>query len=177
MPVRLDADGIYYLSFLFRREGPQADPLNALAVLLRTTDEVEREQREQEDPRLRLNVGIGGPNEAFTHLQKIGVRTPLPLSYGTTYLLTAKIVAGGAGKPAQVFLRVYGPDDAIGREEPGSWTVAGPSFQSNLVFDWLEVHVNSKTRQTIDELRLGTTWASVTAPWVAPPGPRNEVKP
>jgi ferric-dicitrate binding protein FerR (iron transport regulator) len=176
-PVRLDADGIYYLSFLFRREGPPADPLNALAVLLRTTDELEREQRNQEDPRLRLNVGIGGPNEAFTHLQKIGVRTPLPLSYGTTYLLAAKIVAGGEGKPAQVFLRVYGPDDAVGREEPGSWTVAGPSFQSNLVFDWLEVHVNSKTRQTIDEIRLGTTWASVTAPWVGPPGPRNEAKP
>jgi hypothetical protein len=34
------------------------------------------------------------------------------------------------------------------------------------VFDWLEVHINSKTRQTIDEIRLGTTWSSVTAPWV-----------
>jgi hypothetical protein len=176
-PVRLDVEGIYYLSFLFRRQGPPADPLNALAILFRTSDELERELRNQEDPRLRLNVGVGGPNEAFTHLQKIGVRTPLPLNYGTTYLLAAKIVAGGAGKPAQVFLRVYGPDEPVGREEPGTWTVAGPSFHSDLVFDWLEVHVNSKTRQTIDEVRLGTTWASIAAPWTGPPEAPNEAKP
>jgi hypothetical protein len=90
-------------------------------------------------------------------------------------LLCAKIVAGGPDKPTQVFLRVYGPDDPVWREEPGSWTVVGPSFQSDLVFDWLEVHVNSKTRQTIDEIRLGTTWASVAGPWSAPA--KSEVKP
>jgi hypothetical protein len=177
VPVRLDAEGIYYLSYLFRRDGPSADPINAVAILLRTSEELEREQRNQGDARLRLNVGVGGPNEAFTHLQKIGVRTPLPLSYGTTYLLAAKIVAGGAGRPAQVFLRVYGPDDVVDRDEPGSWTVAGPSFQTNLVFDWLEVHANSKTRQAIDEVRLGTTWASVAAPWVGPPQQKNELRP
>jgi hypothetical protein len=43
--------------------------------------------------------------------------------------------------------------------------VVGPAFESDLVFDWLEVHINSKTRQTIDEVRLGTTWSSVAAPW------------
>src|SRR5205807_10444363 len=89
-PVRLDADGVYYLSFLFRRHGPAADPINAVAVLFWTADDF-REQRE--DPRLRLNVGVGGANELFTHLQKVGSRTPLPLADGETYLLVAKIVA------------------------------------------------------------------------------------
>jgi hypothetical protein len=158
-PVRLDTDAVYYLSFLFRREGPPADPLNAVAVLFRTTAELKKE-----DPRLRLNVGIGGANELFTHLQRVGSRTPVPLSYGKTYLLVAKIAASAAN-PDQVFMRVYGADDPIDRDEPGSWTVIGPPFQSNLVFDWLEVHINSRTRQTLDEIRLGTTWASVTAPW------------
>jgi hypothetical protein len=158
-PVRLDVDAVYYLSFLFRREGPPADPLNAVAVLFRTTDELKKE-----DARLRLNVGIGGANELFTHLQRVGSRTPVPLSYGKSYLLVAKIAASAAS-PDQVFMRVYGAEDPIDRDEPGSWTVIGPPLQSDLVFDWLEVHINSRTRQALDEIRLGTTWASVAAPW------------
>jgi hypothetical protein len=176
-PVRLDTDGVYYLSFLFRRQGPPADPLNALAVLLRTTDELDRELRkERADPQQRLNIGVGGANQLFTHLQGVGSRTPLPLSYGTTYLLVAKIVAGRS-KPDQVFMRVYGPEEPIEREEPGSWSVLGQPLESDLVFDWLEVHINSKTRQTIDEVRLGTTWASVTAPWTDVATAKSEGKP
>jgi hypothetical protein len=158
-PIRLDTDGVYYLSFLFRQEGPPADPINAVAILFRTSDELKHE-----DSSLRLNIGVGGANQLFTHLQKVGSRTSLPLSYGVTYLLVAKIVAGGSN-PDQVFMRVYAPGEPIERQEPGRWSDTGPPFQSDLVFDWLEVHVNSKTRQTIDEIRLGTTWSSVTAPW------------
>jgi hypothetical protein len=161
-PVRLDSDGVYYLSFLFRRHGPPADPLNAVAVLLRTTEEIRKE-----DSLKRLNVGVGGVNQLFTHLNRVGSRTPLPLSNGVTYLLVAKIVASRSN-PDQVFMRVYAPEEPIDREEPGSWSVVGPPFQSDLVFDWLEAHINSKTRQILDELRLGTTWSSVTAPWLAP---------
>ena len=104
-------------------------------------------------------------NQLFTSLNRVGSRTPLPLRYGDTYLLVAKIVASAAN-PDQVFMRVYAPEEPIERGEPGSWSVVGPPFQSDLVFDCLEVHINSKTRQTIDEIRLGTTWSSVTAPWV-----------
>jgi hypothetical protein len=158
-PVRMDADRLYYLSFLFRRQGPPADPLNAVAVLLRTNAEIRNE-----DSRKRLNVGVGGVNQLFTHLNAVGSRTSLPLEYGTTYLLVAKIAAR-AVEPDQVFLRVYAPHEAVERREPDSWTVAGPPLHSDLVFDWLEVHINSLTRQTLDEVRLGTTWASVAAPW------------
>lgn len=160
-PVRLDADGVYYLSYLFRRSGPPEDEINAVGVLLRTLDDL---PHKKEDARLRLNIGVGGPNQLFTHLQRVGSRTPLPLTYDKTYLLVAKIVASTAN-PDQVFMRVYESDEAIEREEPGSWTVSGPPFQSDLVFEWLEFHVNSKTRQMMDEIRLGNTWESVTAPW------------
>ena len=168
-PIRLDADGVYYLSFLFRRASPSDDPVNAVAVLLRTSDEL---QKANDDPRKRLNIGVGGTNQnqLFTHLGGIGSRTPLPLNYNQTYLLIAKIAAGDGDNPAQVFIRVYGPQESVDTEEPSSWTVVGPPFQSDLVFEWLEIHVNSKARQTIDELRFGTTWPSVTAPWIGPPG-------
>ncbi len=172
-PVRLDVEGVYYLSFLFRRHGPPADPLNALAVLFRTTDEL---PPQPEVPRNRLNIGVGSSNQLFTHLHGVGSRTPLPLSYGEIYLLVAKIAASSSN-PDQVFMRVYGPDEPIEPEEPGSWSVVGPPFHSDLVFDWLEVHINSKTRQTIDEIRLGGTWASVTAAWISVPGAEKEGKP
>jgi hypothetical protein len=169
-PVRLDTNGVYFLSFLFRRLGPQADPLNSVSVQLRTDDELQSERRGGPvDLRTRLNVGVDRANDLFTHLQRVGSRTPLPLSYGATYLLVAKVVASGSN-PDQVFVRVYGPDEPVGRTEPGSWSVVGPQVHSDLVFDWLEVHINSKTRQTIDEVRLGTTWSSVTAPWAGAAG-------
>ncbi|MBN9520451.1 hypothetical protein J0H58_18300 [bacterium] len=165
-PVRMDADGVYYLSFLFRREGPQAEDLNALSVAFRTTDELDVEARDQPDPRMRMNFGMYRANEAFTHLNRVGVHLPLPLSYGQTYLFAAKVVTGRA-MPDQAFVRVYAPDEAVGWEEPIAWSLVGPQVHSDLVFDWLQVHVNSRTRQTVDELRLGTTWAAVVHPWIA----------
>jgi hypothetical protein len=170
-PVRLDTDGVYYLSFLFRRYGPPLeDPVNAVAVLLWTDEDF---HQQKDDRRQRLNIGVGGSNELFTHLQGAGSRTPLPLRYGETYLLAAKIVASKA-RPDQVFMRVYGPDEPIEREEPGSWSVVGPPLDSDLVFDWLQLHINSKSRQMLDELRLGSSWAAVTAPWIGSDGKKNK---
>jgi hypothetical protein len=74
-------------------------------------------------------------------------------------------------------MRVYGPDEPVEREEPTNWSLVGPPYESDLVFDWLEVHINSKTRQTLDEIRVGATWASATAPWIADPGPKKEGPP
>lgn len=172
-PVRLDTDGVVYLSFLFRRYGPAIDPLNSVVVLLRTSEELEKEHQNAGDPRQRLNIGVGGPNELFTHLGGISLRTPLPLNHGETYLLVAKIVCSSDGFD-QVYMRVYGPQEPIDQSEPGNWTVIGPLYQNNLVFDWLEVHINSKTRQIIDEIRLGENWPSVTAAWNGvPEAPRR----
>jgi hypothetical protein len=98
----------------------------------------------------------------------------VPLRYGETYLLVAKIVASKAGSD-QVFMRIYTPDEPVEREESAGWTVAGPLFQSDLVFDWMEVHINSKTRQTIDEIRLGTSWSAVTGPWIGGASGKKEV--
>lgn len=164
-PIRLDADGVYYVSFLFRREGPSDDGTNAVALLFWTADEFERMPAGKDDPRERMNLGVRGWNQLFTQLHDMNSRTSLPLRYGETYLFVAKIVASQRS-PDQVFMRIYSPDEHLELEETGSWTVTGPLFQSDLVFDWLQVHINSKRRQTIDEIRVGTTWASVTSPWL-----------
>jgi len=164
-PIRLDSDVIYYVSYLFRRAGPPLDELNDVSIQFRQTEELELDQRDATvDLRKRLNFGVDRTNELYTHLERIGRRTPLPLSYGETYLLVAKVVASGT-HPDQVFVRVYGPQEPVEAGEPANWSAAGPPIQSDLVFDWLEIHINSHTRQTIDEIRIGTTWASVAATW------------
>jgi hypothetical protein len=167
-PVRLDTEEVYYLSFLFRRYAASDDPVNTVAVLLRTENELRNE-----NPRRRLNIGVGKGNCLFTFFDRASSKAPLPLNYGETYLLVAKIVAGGP-EPSQVFLRVYAPEEPIDPEEPGSWSVVGVPFQTDMVFDFLEVHINSKTRQAIDEVRLGTSWLSVVYPWVRDVRPKKE---
>ena len=125
---------------------------------MRQTEELASDQRDATiDLRKRLNFGVDRTNELFTHLERVGRRMPLPLSYGETYLLVAKVAASGA-YPDQVFLRVYGPQEPVDRQEPATWSAVGVPVQSDLVFDWLEIHINSHTRQAIDEIRLGTTW-------------------
>jgi len=162
-PVRLDADGVYYISFLFRRFGPPAHPQNVISVMLRPHEK----PHQWPDISKRLTIGVGGSNQLFTHLGKMNARACLPMT-GNTYLLTAKIVASSSTSE-QIFVRVYAPKEPVSIEEPDSWTVVSPPFQSDLVFDSLGIHVNSKNRQMIDEIRVGLTWSSVTAPWIVEP--------
>src|SRR5262249_9159157 len=129
-PVRLDADGVYYFSFLFRREGPPLDPLADVSIQLRETQELTDDQRDATiDLRKRLNFGVDRTNELFTHLERVGRRMPLPLSYGETYLLVAKVAASST-YPDQVFLRIYGPQEPVDGLEPVTWTAVGSPVQS-----------------------------------------------
>ena len=158
VPVRLDQDGVYYFSFLFRRY--PGNPKSHGTFLMMFSN------ARQTAPQKRLALGVAQPGHvAFVNLEGGGVRIPLPLDYEKTYLMVGKIVAGRK-TPDQVFLRIYRPDEPVTRREPASWSVVSRPVQSDLAIDTLTVHVNSDSRQAIDEIRLGTTWSSVTLAWV-----------
>lgn len=183
-PLRLDTDGVYFISCLFRRAGPSGHPFHTVALMLRPNeagpppakakdahngkrkDKDHHEHGHEPKPSLanRLMIGTGGSNQVYTRLGPHCGCSSLPISSNVTYLLVAKIVASRASYD-QVSVRVYDPTEPIGAEEPASWTLISPAFRSNLVFDWLGVHVNSNNRKMIDEIRVGTTWSSVTGPW------------
>lgn len=157
-PVRLDHNGVYYFSFLFRRYPGSAKSQGALLVTLSNA--------RQTDPQKRLALGVAQPHHVvFVNLEGGGVRIPLPLDYEKSYLMVGKIVAGSK-TPDQVFLRIYRPDEPVDRREPAIWSVASRPVQSDLAIDSLTIHVNSESRQAIDEIRLGTSWSSVTLPWI-----------
>jgi hypothetical protein len=117
-----------------------------------------------------LTVSIGQANSLRAKLESSGPKRPLPLSYNETYLLVSKIVAS-ANNPDQVFVQVYGIEDPVDAVEPANWTLEGNEVNSNRTFEWLEIEINSPKRQTLDELRLGSTWSAVTGPYVVQPNP------
>jgi hypothetical protein len=90
------------------------------------------------------------------------------LSNNEPYLLVAKIVASREN-PDQVFVRLYGMEEAVTAEEPESWSLAGRAMKTDLVLEWLEIEIDSARRQTLDELRLGSTWSAVTGPYLVAP--------
>jgi hypothetical protein len=156
-PIRMDQDGIYYFSFLFRRGHEQPDPINALVVVLRNEDEM--------DDAKTLRLGIMGEDQVlFVTCADGGSRTSFPLSYDTTCLLVGKIVTGQSA-PDQVFLKVFGPNDTVERREPAVWTLSSRPFRSDAVIDTFIFHSNSTSSERIGQIRLGNTWASVTRPW------------
>jgi hypothetical protein len=168
-PLRLDQDGVYYLSFLVRRQGPARHPRNHVGIHFRDDAEVRR-ARPLPDWDKRLTICIEKANLLFAKLERICPNTPLPLSYNETYLLVAKIVASAAN-PDQVLVRVYGIEEQVDATEPANWSLPGKEANSNRSFEWLEIEIDSFRRQSLDELRFGRTWSSVTGPYVAPPNP------
>jgi ferric-dicitrate binding protein FerR (iron transport regulator) len=170
-PVRLDTDGVYYLSFLFRRQGPPQPGYSpsSVSVILRSDDE----HQHRMDARKWLTVGVGAHNQLYAQLGRSCSKACLPLLQGRDYLLVAKIVANSSTAD-QIFLRVYRPGEPVDREETGSWTVVSRPFESDQVFDRLAIQVSGGLRQMIDEIRLGTTWSSVTAWAAVPADDRND---
>lgn len=152
-PLRLDKDAVYYYSFLFQRHAGDSTRPNAFLFVLRNP--------QYKEPKQRLVVGVARSNHVvFTHFEGGGARTAFPLDYGKTYFAVGKIVAS-RDRPDQVFLRIFRPDELVSHREPESWSIVSRPVASDLVLDRLSFHINSQSRQVFDEIRIGTTWASV----------------
>lgn len=109
-------------------------------------------------------MGIAHPSLAFLDLGTESVRTHLPLEENKPYLLVGKIVAG-QDRPDQAFLTVYRLDGPIHTEEPAGWTLGTAPVDGDMHLDEFWFLFRGEGTQCIDELRIGRTWQSVTAPW------------
>ncbi len=59
-------------------------------------------------------------------------------------------------------MTVYRADQPVDLEEPESWSLVSPPVRSDLVLDEVWVSMIGNVRQRLDEIRIGSTWASVT---------------
>ncbi len=155
-PVRLDTNGVYYVSYLFSSPGKEGG--DKLRLSLRSS-----QATLPSEGSMKLHFGKYKSDFVFGYLAGRRFMTRLPLEKKAIYLLVAKIVACRKG-PDQTFATVYRADEPIDREEPASWSLVSPPVHSDLVLDEVWISMIGNVRQRLDEIRIGSTWASVTLP-------------
>jgi hypothetical protein len=112
-------------------------------------------------PRDRMGFGVLSdflPNVAG---QQGNVAGTTPIAAGRPYLFVAKLVTSRSA-PEQLFLKVYADDEAVDRDEPERWTVVGRSYRLTSPITAIHLYNGTECAYAIDELRIGTSWRSVT---------------
>lgn len=79
----------------------------------------------------------------------------------TVYLFVGKVVMSSASS-AETYLRVYRAGEPIDGHEPTAWTTAGQPGPCELSLCRIRLATGEDALFDIDELKLGTTWRSVT---------------
>jgi len=154
-PVRMDTNAIYYLSFYIKK-------LNSVGRAQEFGNLSLNASVKQEHPR-KILFGMSSINYAILQADMQIIETAPPLQTGETYLFVAKIVASEKASD-QVFLRAFSSAENIPDQEPPVWTSATVPFQASNVFDLVRLHAGKKGDYLFDELRIGSTWSSVTNP-------------
>ncbi|MBA4182222.1 MAG: hypothetical protein C0506_16685 [Anaerolinea sp.] len=158
-PIRMDTDGVYYVSFRCRRAAAVGDDVNQVMLVLRKWGLTVEQEILQ---RTTLMFALNRPDAvAAVYFDGTATRTPLPLSPDTTYLIVGKVLAG-RDRPDQAFMRVYRPESPPTEWEPAEWSVVSPAVHSNAVYDQVSVEFTSRTDAWLDDLRIGRSWPAVT---------------
>lgn len=151
--VDLSADGIRYLSFLVRPTAERPDAERATANFVWMSNE---------SPSVRVSFGVLASGHAFVYARCGGNSlADEPLRVGETYLFVGKMVTSAIGSD-QLFLKVFESDDTIDPREPETWTVVGRPTELDASLDAVHVMLPAPSGCELDEIRIGTTWESVT---------------
>jgi hypothetical protein len=95
----------------------------------------------------------------------------LTVTYGQPYFIVVKGVASAADTD-QFFAAYYDPTETVPAAEPETWDFTY-SFTSSAVISQLRTTMGASAHGQIDEIRIGDTWADVTAPAAIGPGDHN----
>ncbi|QDT91106.1 hypothetical protein [Gimesia algae] len=156
-PIRMDTNAIYYLSFSMQKNssGPNIKDDQFGNLSLQTSKVLAHSRK----------ILFGMSSEGYATLQadmQIVEEAP-PLQTGETYFIVAKIVAS-KNAPDQVFMRAFAKQEAIPDREPPVWTCVTTPFHDSNTWDLVRLNVGQQGDYLFDELRIGTTWASVVNP-------------
>ncbi len=162
-PFSLAQDGVLYASFLFRKD--VSDPVNPTSGnnmefdLISTTGGALVRVGSTSSDQWFLNVAA----DAFGNV-----------SLGETYFLVLKLEASAAGDDVRSVM-IFDPAQTVPADEPATWDFSN-SFASDAIVGGARLWIGRLAGGIFDEIRLGSTWASVTveSPFVeALPGDFN----
>ena len=136
----------FFASFLLKKQGGEAT----------AGDNVE----------FNLNAGTtqvvrvgGGSNEQFFLGSSANYFADMTID--DTYFIVLKGVSSASGSD-QFFVKVYGPADAAPGSEPIAWD-SQIAINSDAVIDAIRLVRGTNGASAFDEIRVGRTWADVTA--------------
>lgn len=157
-PVRLDEDGVYYVSVLVRWEAPpappagQTNPLPSVRLVLRSAVDFQGDHVMFNLPafqRPQIDVRSGAIFTSATTVAR-----------NETQFWVGKIVARRQGED-EIFFRVYGQDEALDTIEPAAWSVRSRGVRSDAQLDLVLLSKFGGGTCWWDEVRIGKSWRAV----------------
>lgn len=155
-PLALDPGRVYYLSFIAQRHRAKNESGRFLQVSLCSDDRHPR-------PRSQKELGFGITTDGFPFVKSGGkiTQSAPPTDDDTVYLYVGKVVVSSE-RLAQTYLRIYRTGEAVDQQEPMAWTTVGMPTACEAALPRVRLTVGDSAVFDIDELRIGTTWHSVT---------------
>lgn len=162
-PMSFKAGDVIFLSFLLQRHGESSGADRFLQVSL-CDDDRGSGRRSRRSRRSQHEIACGVTSDGFPFTKTYGsiLQSASAISDGTAHLFVAKIVVS-QGQKVKIFLRVFNNGDTVGRSEPTAWTTVGETEQiADFTPSQVRIAVGERAVYDIDELKIGTTWYSVT---------------
>jgi hypothetical protein len=157
-PVRLDQDGVYYLSGMVRWEAPPAPPVGhpgpmpSVRIVLRSSTDFQGDHVMLNLPvfqRPQLDIRSGA---IFTSQHTV--------ARNETQFWVGKIVARRQGED-EIFFRIYGEGETLDSIEPATWSVRSRGIHSDARLDLLLLTKFGGGTCWWDEIRIGKSWRAV----------------
>jgi hypothetical protein len=160
-PVRLDEDGVYYVSVLVRWETPPTPAVGQTIPSVRIV--------------LRSSTNFNGDHVMFNlplfQRPQIDIRSgaiftsSFTVKPNQTQLWVGKIVARKQGED-EIFFRVYGEDEPLDAIEPATsaWSVRSRGVYSDAKLDLVLLTKFGGGTCWWDEVRIGKSWRAVVPP-------------
>lgn len=163
-PINWEVEGEYFISFLAYFSGSHASTSSRIKLNLGE----ETSQGPVTGGTFLALQGHGAP-----HSMRLTVRNQNETAHGNesypadaVYFVVARLRTAGGGGLDEVAAVVYPPDAKVPANPPAEWQARAQRSRGGMVsFVSLDIQVyRNKSDVSVDELRIGTTWKSVTAP-------------
>lgn len=152
-PVRMNTDGIYYISFFIKKLRNAPPGTTQYGSLTLRTGNI---------PRDSYRIGFGMSSERLPIMlhNEQQLQSAPPLQVDQPYFYVAKIVAG-KNTPDQVQMRVFSKDELIPDREPYVWTCISSPAYDDTVYDHMMLYIEG-AEYAFDEIRVASSWQAAT---------------
>ena len=170
-PIDLSVDQEVYLSFLFRRQTDNEGVFNTLRAVL----SLNSGPHPVNDAEIQIGApSTGGTNSMEALLSGTVVDATMQddgVFNDTTYLVVARIEAHSGNTPDRVYFERFSPGSTL--ELPNPWDKFSTASINNETIDRLLLW--GESAWAVDEIRIGTSFDSVTTSMLPVPEPSSSV--